>query len=347
MRIFLTGGSGLLGNTILRRLAAERPKWPLVALTRHALDPKIFRGIDADPVLADLGDSANYADIDKAIAKCDAVIHSAALIHIGLTRLDESMRVNRDGTAAIVEACIAHRKPLVHVGTVDTLAVGTRRKLADETTPRDFAGGKATCSYVLSKIAGVDAVLAGVERGLRAAIVHPGFMLGPWDWKPSSGRMIEEVAKTWRPVAPAGGCSVCDSRDVAGGAVAALDGLMAGRIESGRQYILGGENWTYFELWREIAERAGASKPLMPAGPAQLWIGRQAAKWMRRWSAEEGNFNSASLALSSQFHWYDSSRARAELGYRSRDARESLDVAVNWVLGGMSSTADSAKFLTI
>ena len=73
------------------------------------------------------------------------------------------------------------------------------------------------CPYVVSKQAGEQAVRQQIEAGLDAVIVHPGLMFGPWDWKPSSGRMMLQVARNFTPMAPTGGCSICDVRDVAAG----------------------------------------------------------------------------------------------------------------------------------
>lgn len=328
MRILVTGGTGLLGNTILRQLTSDGHD--VRALIRGEPSQMVFQGIEAEFFHADLND---LSKINSAVEGCDAVIHCAGLIHIGWHKLDESMIVNRDGTRNLVNACRSHSAALVHVGTVNTLAIGSRTNPADETTPLDHAGGQISCSYVESKRAGVDVALDGVSHGLRATIIHPGFMMGPWDWKPSSGRMIQEVAKTWRPIAPAGGCSVCDSRDVACGVITAMHRLIEGKTENGRQYILAGENWTYFELWKHIAERTGRRRPIMPAGPAQRIIGQLVGNLTTQFKGEESDLNSAAVRMSSQFHWYDSSRARDELGYRTRQASQSIDDAVDWLSG--------------
>ena len=321
MRIFVTGGTGLLGNTILRQLTQSGHE--LLALVRGEVDARVFEGVETEFASGDLLDRDL---IFESVSRSDAVIHSAGLIHIGWKRLEESMRVNRDGTRVIVEACLRHRRKLVHVGTVNTLAIGSRDAPANETSPLENAGGQIPCSYVRSKRAGVDEVLRGVEQGLHAVIVHPGFMLGPWDWKPSSGRMMVEVGRSWKPIAPSGGCSVCDSRDVASGAIAA----MTAEVDSGRQYILAGENCRYVDLWTEMAQRMSARRPIMAAGPLQRWIGQIAGDL---WAAiaSETDLNSAAVKMSSQYHWYDCSRARQELGYQTRDLQETLDDAAAWI----------------
>jgi dihydroflavonol-4-reductase len=321
MRIFVTGGTGLLGNTILRQLSQSGHE--LLSLVRGQPNAEVFAGIETDFVVGDLLDQ-NV--IDDAVSRCDVVIHSAGIVYIGWKRLAELMRVNCDGTRVVVEACLKHDRKLVHIGSVNTLGVGTEEAAADETTPLENAGGQTPCSYVVSKRAGVDQVDKGIERGLRGVIVHPGFMLGPWDWKPSSGRMMIEIARSWKPIAPSGGCCVCDSRDVAAGTIAAIDA----DVENGRHFILGGENWSYFDLWVAMAQRMGARPPVLRAGPIVRRVGSVVGDV---WSmvAGEMDLNSAGVGMSSLFHWHDSSRARQELGYRTRDVGEILDEAAEWI----------------
>jgi dihydroflavonol-4-reductase len=227
----------------------------------------------------------------------------------------------------IAEACRRHDRKLVHVGTVNTLAIGSRESPADEETPLDNAGGQVPCTYVETKRAGVAEVLKRVDQGLRASIVHPGFMLGPWDWKPSSGRMMLEIGRGWKPICPTGGCSVCDPRDVAAGTIAAIE--HGG--DAGRQYILAGENWTYQKLWTEMARRMGTRPPLMKAGPLQLRLAGFFGDLWANVTGNEGDVNSAGVKMSSMFHWHDSSRATRELSYQFRDAHESLDASSAWI----------------
>lgn len=322
MKILVTGGTGLLGNNIIRQLSEFGHE--TVALVRSEPDQAVFDGVDVELLLGDLADADLIAE---AVARCDAVIHAAGLLHIGWTRLDESMRINRDGTRAIVDACVRHDRRLVHVGTVNTLAIGSRHGPADEETPLNHAGGQVPCSYVLSKRAGVEEVLSGVGRGLRAVIVHPGFMLGPWDWKPSSGRMMLEVGRHWKPMAPAGGCSVCDPRDVAKAIITALD--KGG--DDGRQFILAGINMDYKTLWTEMAKRMGRRPPFMRLGPMMRVLGGWGGDAWAKVSGHEGIVNSAGIKITSGYQYHDSTRASEELDYQNRDVGESLDALAQWL----------------
>jgi len=321
MRVFVTGGTGLLGNTILRQLTDAGHESS--ALVRQPPEAAVFDGVETEFVRGDLLDQDL---IETAVQDCDAVIHAAGLIHIGWQRLDESMRVNAEGTQVMVDACLRNHKKLIHIGTVNTMAVGSFERPADETTALTNGGGQVLCSYVLSKRAGVEEVKRGVAQGLKAVILCPGFMLGPWDWKPSSGRMMIALSQGWKAIAPKGGCSVCDVRDVAAATITSVEK----DLPSGREFILAGENMTYKELWTEMAQRFSKPAPLMRAGPLQRWIAGVAGDAIARFTAEP-DFNSAGMKMSTQFHWYDSTRAREELGYRPRPIDQSLDEAAQWL----------------
>jgi dihydroflavonol-4-reductase len=320
MQIFLTGGTGLLGNNVLRQ--GMQRGWRFTALARKSSDPQPFAGLDVDLVYGELDDQKC---INDHVQKCDVVIHSAAQIHIGWKKRDESMRANRDGTQSMVDAARTHHKPMVYVSTVNTLAIGQPEAPSNENTPGD---GQIPSTYVLTKRAAeqvVSAAMAGADNPLQATIVHPGFMLGPNDWKPSSGRMIVELAHRSPPMSPAGGCSVCDVRDVAGGILTIID-----QQRYGERYVLAGQNMTYFDLWTTIAKKFNRRGPYtVLRRPGQFVIGIFADLFLS--GKEESVANSAAIKMSSQFHYHDSSHAANDLGYSNRSLDETLSDAIVWM----------------
>ena len=211
---------------------------------------------------------------------------------------------------------------MVYVSTINSLGVGARDRPADE---EGTAGPNVPCPYVLSKQAGERAVQRQTEEGLDAVIVHPGLMFGPWDWKPSSGRMLLEVAKRFTPLAPAGGISVCDVRDVAAGILAALE-----KAPTGRGFVLAGHNVTYLKLWQLFADVAGGSRPICRSGPLMRIVAGRLGDLWGRITGQEADVNSAAVKMSDLYHYFSSARAQRELGYSIRPIEESIGDAWEW-----------------
>jgi dihydroflavonol-4-reductase len=317
MKTLVTGATGLVGNNVVRMLI-ERGE-PVRVMVRANSDPRPLEGLDVEVAHGDVRDEAA---IRKAATGVDRVVHAAAQVHIGWKKLEEQRAINVVGTRLICEAALAEGIPLVHVSSVDALGLAAPGTVADEETPR---AGKTLCSYVVTKSEAEAEVRRVIERGLDARIVNPGFMLGPWDWKPSSGRMLLGVGKRFAALAPTGGCTICDVRDVAAGIVATLE-----RGNAGRNYILGGFNKTYFELWQQFA-RVGGSRPAVARlGPAMQFVVGRSGDWLSRLVGRELDVNSAALAMSSLFHYHSSARANAELGYQNRPLEQTIQDAWDW-----------------
>ncbi len=319
--IFVTGGTGLLGNSIIRELCQRGV--PVRALCRSGTDRKPFDGLDVEIVEGDLSD---LHILTSAIQGCEAVIHCAAMIHVGWTKLELAREVNVEGTRRITQACKSADCRLVYVTTVDTFqaAVSTDAPLNEAST-----GGisKTRCNYVISKMEAEQVVEDAIKsEQLNAVIVHPGFMLGPYDWKPSSGRMMVEVTKSPVVFAPPGGCSLCDARDVAAGAVNAIEAA-----RSGEHYILAGENVSYQQLFQRMLQTAGKRKRAFRFGPAIRLVGNVIDLANRCLPIKEGDVNGAAIQMGCQFHCYDSGKAERELGYVRRSSDETLADAWEWL----------------
>lgn len=315
--ILVTGATGFLGNHLVRLLVdrGERVR----VLVRPGADPRPLTGLDVEVVEGDV------CDVDSANRACDGatrVIHAAAMVRIGWAGLEAMREVNVTGTHLIAQAARRTGARLIHVSSVDALGLGSPGSPADEATPR---GGKIPCPYVVTKIEAESVVGEEIDRGLDAVVVNPGFLLGPRDWKPSSGRMLVEVGSGAPLLAPAGGCSVADVRDVSAAILNALD-----RVEVRGPFILAGENVSYLELWRLFAKVSGRRGPVGKLGPVLRWGLGRGGDLFGRLTGEEPVINSAALAMSSLGHYYSSAKARSELEYRNRPLEETVVEAWQW-----------------
>ncbi|MCA9205167.1 MAG: NAD-dependent epimerase/dehydratase family protein, partial [Planctomycetales bacterium] len=331
MKVLVTGATGLLGNNVVRQLVERGDE--VTVLVRASSDSRPLAEL---PVHRVVGDVTDEESVKRAAADVDAIIHTAAHIHIGWTQWETGRRVNVEGSRNVARAARERGVRLVYVSTVDTFGVGTIDEPADETSPRE---GKPNCCYVATKREAEQAVQQMVAEGLDAVIVNPGFMLGPWDWKPSSGRMLLEVATRAPFATPSGGCSVCDSRDVASGILSAIE-----RGQAGRNYILAGENIRYFELWSLMSEVTGRRPPVFRMRAVAPFIGGTAGDFWTKVSGREPTLNSALVRMSRLTHYYSSQRAIDELGYSPRPPRESITAAWQWFQqhGYVHHVADAA-----
>jgi dihydroflavonol-4-reductase len=324
MITLVTGATGLVGNNVVRRLLdQEHPsqQQPIVRVLARAT-------ADARP-LADLpqvhifhGDVRDGDSVRKAAEGVDCIVHAAASVHIGWHGMEEARAINVAGTRNVAEAALQVNARMVHVSSIDALAQWRGGPPVTEETP--ITGG-VLCPYVVSKREAEQVVLDLAAKGLLASIVNPGFMVGPNDWKPSSGTMLISVASGWGLWVPTGSNCFCDVRDVADGILAALE-----RGQAGRRYILAGPTMTYRQAWRLFAEVSGGTPPLFPVGPLVRYGAGYVGDVVALLTRHEPLVNSAATAISAQRRDFSSTRAETELGYRVRPLRESAADAWAW-----------------
>src|SRR5437868_6671019 len=81
--ILVTGGTGLVGNAVARRLIASGEGVRVLARNPRA---RALIDLKAEVVV---GDVASLADVTAAVAGVSLVIHAAAIVRIGRRGLDE------------------------------------------------------------------------------------------------------------------------------------------------------------------------------------------------------------------------------------------------------------------
>lgn len=318
MKVLVTGATGFVGNNIVRMLLDQGDSVRVLVRATSAARP-----LQDLPVERVLGDVREAESVKRAAQDVDAIVHAAGDVHIGWTRKDRMRTTNVEGTRNVLDAAHPLRLRVIYVSTVNALGIGSANCPATEETPIQ---GNVRCGYVVTKQEAEQLAKQYAKQGLDIVIVNPGYMLGPWDWKPSSGEMLRSFVKYYMPLAPWGGCSVCDVRDVCAAIVTLLH-----RTVTGQQYILAGTNLPYLDFWQMLARITGGWSPIMRMGPAQrIALGLWGDFWTKV-LPEESPLNSAMLGMSKQFHYYSSARAQAELGYQIRPAEESALDAWRWM----------------
>ncbi|MFC7165280.1 NAD-dependent epimerase/dehydratase family protein [Halospeciosus flavus] len=313
--VLVTGGTGFLGRRLCRRLDADGCR--VGVLSRRERPPA-----DLDDAVSawHVGDVRDADAVDAAVAAHDAVFHLAG---VGLADADPQTveSVNRDGTRVLLDACREHEtERVVFASTAGTRRAPGRRPA----TESDLA--KPVGAYQTSKLDAERLVADYVSDGGDAVTVHPTSVVGPGD-EYFTGRLCRLV--TGRiPVYLPGGASFVGVDDAVGGIAAAMRG---GR--RGEHYLLGGENLTYGEALEVFADAAGpADDPPSVRVPAS--VVRAAGPAVGAVNAALGTrffpVNTRMARLATETLFYDSSKARRDLGYDPAPLDEHVDEAVAW-----------------
>jgi len=218
--ILVTGGTGLVGTHLLLQLVLEGTKVRATYREPHTLDrvKRVFSYYSSKPeklfkqihwVQADIND---LMTLDTAFAQVTLVYHCAALISFDPRDFSHLMKINSEGTANIVNLCLAHGvKKLCYVSSTATVGRPVNGKMASE---EDFEPDRYPNVYAISKQSAEMEVWRGSQEGLPVVIVNPGIILGPGFWDSGSGVVFKMGAKG-RTFVPPGGTGFVGVMDVA------------------------------------------------------------------------------------------------------------------------------------
>lgn len=313
--MLLLGASGLLGHNVLQRLEACGHE--VRVLVRRANAVRLDGG-GWQTVVGRLDEPGTVA---AAAEGCEAIVNCAGTTDMSLRRLEDYMPVNRDLCQTIVDTMERLGiKRVVHASTVNTIGNGTSAHPADEsvTMSEPFAHSL----YAQSKQAGEAALLAAAHRHTdwHVVVVNPGYMLGPMDAKPSSGRMLLMGYRRRTMLAPCGGKAFVDVRDVAAAMVGALE-----RGRNGERYIAVGRGGQFGigELYRLQAKTMGYRQRVLTI-PGWAMLAAGALGDTARWLGIRTELSTNNMRQLMTNEHYDSSRAVEELGMTETPLEQSI-----------------------
>ena len=258
MLALVTGGQGFIGSHLCERLLAAGHRVRVLARPGSGL-----ANLDGLPVEILRGDLAG--DLGPAAAGADWVFHLAGALK-GF-REEDLMRVNRDGTRRLLQACGRDARFLLVSSLAAAGPSGARpRTEADPPAPLTW--------YGRSKLAAEQEVLAS---GLASVILRPPVVFGPRD-RDVLG-YFRLARRGLLPVAGAGRrYSVVYAPDLADGLLRAAQTP----CPSGSVFHLTGPDLTWAQFGQRIAAALGRRARLVPLpDPALRVCGRAADLWAR------------------------------------------------------------------
>jgi len=261
MQAFITGGTGLLGSNLVRRLL--KVGWQVKALVRSPDKAKRVLG-DTSATLVE-GDMLNVAGFAAELSGCDVLFHTAAYFREYYGPGDHWKKleaINIKGTTDLLEAAEkAGIHKAIYVSSAGVLGASPNGMPGDESTPPDAHVYENL--YLKSKVLAEESVAEFLRtHHMPVVLILPTWMYGPGDSAPThSGRIIQDYLNGQVPVVTGGGSMVVDARDVAQAMISAVE---HGR--SGERYIVGGDYYSMERILGTLEKVSGARalKPQIP-----------------------------------------------------------------------------------
>jgi dihydroflavonol-4-reductase len=318
--VCVTGATGFIGSAIARALVGRG--CAVRAMVEPAVDQTNLEKLDVEVVETDVRDGDA---VRRALTGIRVVFHTAALYRFWARRSELFYDVNVGGTRNVLAAAAESGSGVVYTSTVGTIGLRADGAPADEDVVADIE--HLFGSYKRSKYVAEHETLRHAAAGLPVVITHPTFPLGEGDRAPTpTGKLIVDFLNGRVPAYVHTALNVVDVDDVAEGHL-----LAAERGQSGRSYILGGENMGLVDILGVLADHTGLPRPRgrIPAAAA-LGAGRASELVQGRLLHRSPAIPMEAARMSTTRMVFDDSRARGELDYTTGPAADAIRRSADW-----------------
>ena len=252
MKIFITGGTGFVGRSLVKQLSNTDHE--LVCLARKTSDLEPLKDNGVEIVFGDLTDKVS---LKQGMRGCDRVINVAGNFEMWLADQHGYHDVNVAGVVNIMEAVLEEGiEKVVHISTIAAFG-----ETALPITEESQYGEECASEYARTKRMGeMIAWKMYEEQGLPLVVVYPAAVIGPNDPK-AAGRYIQKIARHQMPAQVLVDAPFCFIyvEDLCRAIIQAL--LKEDNI--GERYLVSGANMTWGELNQLICDLADVSLPFI------------------------------------------------------------------------------------
>ena len=266
--ILVTGGSGFLGQAIIKELLIDSP---LISTKEiRILDLKEYGESNESGLTYIHGDVRDYECVEKASKGVDIIFHAAAIVDWGTHSANEVYDVNFKGTENVIKACMKNNVGiLIYTSSLDAVFTGKPLVNINEDQPYPEVHPNMYCE---TKALSEKAVIQANNNSLKTCVLRPSDVYGEGD--PYHIDSLINMAKTGFYVRLGNGTSKCQHVYVGNMAhahiLAAKNILEQNTNITGKIYfITDGPGHNFFSFFDQIVEKSGYK-----IWPKNMWLPR-------------------------------------------------------------------------
>ncbi len=319
MNVLVTGANGLLASNLVRELLHSG--YQVRGMVRESSNLLSLKGVDAELIKGEIN---NLADVRKAFAGCEVVIHAAANTSQWPTNYDAYKRTNVDATQLLLDEAVRRNiEKFIFVGSANAFDPGTMEKPGTEESTFSETGKSG---YMISKYIAQGLVINEYRRsGLPAIVVNPTFMLGKYDSKPSSGQIILMAHGKTLMVCPSGGKNFVHVGDVAKAIVNSIS-----KGTPGECYLLANENLTYDNFFKKMNLVAGFPQKQILLSKSLVTMAGVIGSLVENVSKKPARLNAVNARLLCADNYYSAAKAIRELNMPQTPITQAIEDAMEW-----------------
>ena len=316
-RIFVSGANGLLGTNIIIELLSQG-----FYVTGFLRDKNSFVGSLHENLNLVEGNLSSKNDLNNSMVNCKYVIHTAAITNPKLIEYDEYEEVNVLGTKNIIEVAIKNNvERVIFVSTATVFGFGTLNNLGNEYKPIKYPFNKSL--YSKSKKEAQDYALT--KKGeIDIVVVNPTFIIGAYDSKPSSGKIIQMALQNKIVICPPGGKNFVCVKDVSKGIIKVLK-----KGINGEAYLLTNQNMTFKNFFKLIRKRT-KSKFVILQLPKFVFFMLGYIGSLIRYFGFKTHFSIENMKAICLNSYYSNNKSKTRLGLTFYPIENAIDEAVDW-----------------
>lgn len=313
--VFLTGGTGLLGQYLIPRLLEAGFK--VRALCRDTSKIPIEWAQSVEWVKGDLYDVPALGDYMEG---CTYIVHGAGKVSYHASDKKELYKANVVGTENMVNVALDFPiRKFLFISSIASLGRNKDQRVINEQA--QWQETDLNSYYAKTKYLAELEVWRGVAEGLPAVVVNPSVVLGAGDWEQSSTQIFKYVWQQKRYY-PQGQMSYVDVRDVA----EIVTRLLPTDILAER-FILNAGEVKYFDLFTQMAQKFNKRAPYKPITPFIGAVAWRLAYLQSFFTGSKPIVSRETVSIGSNHFEYKHDKIENALDFSFRPLDETLDWA--------------------